>query len=300
MYTREVFILKLHCWSDLKLHQKLCNWEKNHHHRHHQTKLIHCPLFEGDDQQLPPMVRCELAKGDNLLSTPLFSRLRQVGLPVRMLDIQYRMHPSIGLFPSTQFYDGRLRSGLSEEERKAPSGFNWPNKNMPIAFLSTPNSAEEMSKASSKQNDFEARQVCEVVRDLLKAGDVTSEGIGVITPYRAQLKLISDKIKTLENVSVRTVDGFQGQERDVIVFSAVRCNEHGFVGFLDDGKRMNVLLTRARSGMIVIGNKQTLEKCDLWRKWIEWVEKNKLTRVCTPDEIGGTYAVECRRFGPVI
>ena len=234
------------------------------------------------------MVLCELAKGPNLLSTSMFSRLRQVGVPVRMLDIQYRMHPSIALFPSRQFYDGRLKSGVSEEQRKAPAGFNWPNSNIPVVFLTTPNSAEEMCKASSKQNDFEARQVCEVVGDLLKAGNVTSEEIGVITPYRAQLKLISEKAKQFENVSIRTVDGFQGQERDIIVFSAVRCNEHGFVGFLDDEKRMNVLLTRARRGMIVIGNKRTLEKSDLWKKWIQWVEENKLSRDCTPDDARGT------------
>lgn len=233
------------------------------------------------------MVLCELAKAPNLLTVSMFSRLRTVGLPVRMLNVQYRMHPSIAFFPSSQFYDGRLNNGVSDEERRAPKGFNWPNKTKPVAFLKTPDFAQENSKASSKLNDFEARQVYEVVRDLLKAGDVTNEGIGVITPYRAQLKLIADKIKEFENVSVRTVDGFQGQERDVIVFSAVRCNEHGFVGFLDDEKRMNVLLTRARRGMIVIGNKKTLGKCDLWNKWIEWVEENELARDCTPDEVTG-------------
>lgn len=245
-------------------------------------------VLVGDDQQLPPMVLCELVKGPDLLSVPMFSRLRQVGLPVRMLDIQYRMHPFIASFPSNQFYDGRLQSGVSEEERSAPAGFLWPNKHIPVAFLTTPNMALESSKVSSKSNDFEARQVCEVVRDLLKAEDVTNKTIGVITPYKAQLKLITDKIKGFENVSVRTVDGFQGQERDVIVFSAVRCNEHGYVGFLDDSKRMNVLLTRARRGMIVIGNKQTLQACDLWRKWIEWVEENKLTRDCAPDVVSET------------
>lgn len=247
----------------------------------HRISLI------GDDQQLPPMVLCDLAKGPNLLSTSLFSRLRQAGFSVRMLDIQYRMHPSIAWFPSRQFYDGRLNSGVTGEERKAPTGFNWPNKNIPVAFLTTPNSAEETCKASSKQNVFEAKQVCEVVLQLLNAKDVSEESIGIITPYRAQLKLISEK-KQLQNVSVRTVDGFQGQERDVIVFSAVRCNEHGFVGFLDDEKRMNVLLTRARRGMIVIGNRQTLGKCDLWKKWIDWVDDNKLSRGCTPDDVIGT------------
>lgn len=233
------------------------------------------------------MVLCELAKGPDLLTLSMFSRLRKVGLPVRMLNVQYRMHPSIASFPSGQFYDGKLNNGVSDDERTAPRGFNWPNRNKPVAFLKMPDFAQENSKASSKLNDFEARQVCEVVRDLLKAGDVSNEGLGVITPYKAQLKLIADKIKEFENVSVRTVDGFQGQERDVIVFSAVRCNEHGFVGFLDDEKRMNVLLTRARRGMIVIGNKTTLQKCDLWKKWIEWVEENKLARDCTLDDVTG-------------
>lgn len=246
-----------------------------------------CIFVQGDDQQLPPMVLCELAKGPNLLSTSMFSRLRQVGFPVRMLDVQYRMHPSIASFPSRQFYEGKLQSGVSGDDRKAPDGFNWPNKGVPVAFLTTPNSAEEMTKASSKQNAFEAKQVSEIVLDLLKAKDVTEDQIGIITPYRAQLKLISET-KQLQNISIRTVDGFQGQERDVIVFSAVRCNEHGNVGFLDDEKRMNVLLTRARRGLIVIGNKQTLGKCDLWQKWIDWVEENKLSRDITPEDTTGT------------
>lgn len=246
-----------------------------------------CIFVQGDDQQLPPMVLCELAKGPNLLSTSMFSRLRQVGFPVRMLDIQYRMHPSIASFPSRQFYEGKLQSGVSGDDRKAPDGFNWPNKSVPVVFLTTPNSAEEMTKASSKQNAFEAKQVSEIVLDLLKAKDVTEDQIGIITPYRAQLKLISET-KQLQNISIRTVDGFQGQERDVIVFSAVRCNEHGNVGFLDDEKRMNVLLTRARRGLIVIGNKQTLGKCDLWQKWIDWVEENKLSRDITPEDTTGT------------
>ena len=135
--------------------------------------------------------------------------------------------------------------------------------------------------------------MCGVVSDLLGAGDVTSDGIGVITPYQAQLKLILDKMKqkNLGNVSVRTVDGFQGQERDVIVFSAVRCNEHGFIGFLNDDKRMNVLLTRARRGMIVIGNKKTLEHCELWKAWINWVDENKLARDCPQENVTGEFSV---------
>lgn len=233
------------------------------------------------------MVLSEIAKGPDLLTCSMFSRLRKEGVPVRMLNVQYRMHPFIALFPSRQFYDGKLINGVAESERKAPTGFVWPNEKKPVALLNTPQCAMENSRGSSKSNDFEAELVCGVVSDLLKAQDVTSDGIGVVTPYQAQLKLISDKMKQkhLENLSIRTVDGFQGQERDVIVFSAVRCNEHGFIGFLDDDKRMNVLLTRARRGMIVIGNKRTLEKCELWKKWIEWIDENKLTRDCPQENV---------------
>jgi len=81
-------------------------------------------------------------------------------------------------------------------------------------------------------------------------------------------------------VGIRTVDGFQGQERELIVFSAVRANDdgHGWkqIGFLDDPHRMNVLLTRARRGLVVVGNRQTLESDELWKRWIEYASQHKL------------------------
>ena len=78
-------------------------------------------------------------------------------------------------------------------------------------------------------------------------------------------------------VDVRTVDGFQGQEREVILFSTVRSNKHCQIGFLDDCKRMNVALTRARRGLIVLGNSTTLEGNPLWKKWLSWVVEEGLT-----------------------
>ncbi|PFX23271.1 uncharacterized protein LOC111333194 [Stylophora pistillata] len=85
-------------------------------------------VLVGDDKQLPPMVLSEIAKGPDLLTCSMFSRLRKEGVPVRMLNVQYRMHPSIALFPSRQFYDGKLINGVAESERKAPTGFVWPNE----------------------------------------------------------------------------------------------------------------------------------------------------------------------------
>lgn len=223
------------------------------------------------------MVQCELAKGPTGLSMPLFTRLRSVGVHVRMLDIQYRMHPAIALFPSTEFYDGKLRNGVSAQDREAPKGFDWPCNQKPVAFLEMQDSCLEKSRRSSKLNDFEAQEVSRLIRELSNAGDVSCSQIGVVTPYRAQLERISELISEYgSDIAVRTVDGFQGQERDVIVFSAVRCNEHGNVGFLDDAKRMNVLLTRARRGLIVIGNRRTLSHCEMWKKWIQWADRERL------------------------
>ncbi len=93
-----------------------------------------------------------------------------------------------------------------------------------------------------------------------------------------QVKLLMDEIqKNHPSVSIRSVDGFQGQERELIIFSAVRSNDLGQLGFLDDDKRMNVLLTRARKGLIVIGNGDTLGQNDsTWKKWIDWMKKELL------------------------
>ena len=229
-------------------------------------------FLSGDDQQLPPMVQCELA---SQLSTTLFTRMRSASVKVRMLDIQYRMHPAISLFPSTTFYGSKLRNGVSSADRKSPAGFDWPNREKPVAFISMPDSCIEEGR-SSKFNSHEAQKVGQLIRDFSRAGDVSCSQIGVVTPYRAQVERISSLIS--DAVSVRTVDGFQGQERDVIVFSAVRCNQDGAVGFLNDDKRLNVLLTRARRGLVVIGNRRTLANCGTWGDWIGWVDREGLVR----------------------
>ena len=93
-----------------------------------------------------------------------------------------------------------------------------------------------------------------------------------------QVRLLTDEIqKHHPGISIRSVDGFQGQERELIIFSAVRSNDVGQLGFLEDDKRMNVLLTRARRGLIVIGNSTTLaQKDSTWKKWVEWMGKEKL------------------------
>lgn len=96
--------------------------------------------------------------------------------------------------------------------------------------------------------------------------------IGVITPYTKQVKEISEKLsnnKIPKGVEVRTVDGFQGREKEIILISLVRSNNDNEIGFLINEQRMNVLLTRAKCAMIVFGNKKTLNSHSLWKQWIE-------------------------------
>lgn len=233
-------------------------------------------VLVGDDKQLPPLVKSERASE---LRTSLFERLARSGVPVYLLDTQYRMHPAIAEYPSFAFYSGRLKNGVSERDRPIPRGFSWPRPGSPLAFVDV--EGEERTSRSSKENETEAETVCEIVQSLLSAGDVTPEQIGIITPYRAQEARIKDGLSRIDGCSavfVKTVDGFQGQEREVIVFSAVRSNDHGNVGFLEDKSRFNVALTRSRCGLIVVGNSKTLSGQDpddegrVWNRWITWMK----------------------------
>ncbi|CEM34455.1 unnamed protein product [Vitrella brassicaformis CCMP3155] len=141
--------------------------------------------------------------------------------------------------------------------------------------------ASEGLEGCSFWNDREAKVVAAIVGRLLKGQHVTPAQIGVITPYRAQRQLLSREIGSVlggletaasGGLAIDTVDGFQGNERDLILVSLVRCNSDGRVGFLADPRRMNVAITRARRGIIVVGHRDTLSKRDtMWRRWVEWV-----------------------------
>lgn len=110
-----------------------------------------------------------------------------------------------------------------------------------------------------------------VLRRLLDAG-LAAEDVAVITPYSAQVKLLQQQLRqgALAELEVRSVDGFQGREKEVVIFSAVRANARGGVGFLADARRLNVALTRAKRGLVVVGNSNTLRRDRLWRAWLDW------------------------------
>ncbi|KAF8335696.1 P-loop containing nucleoside triphosphate hydrolase protein [Cantharellus anzutake] len=241
----------------------------------------------GDHKQLPPIIRSEDAKAGGL-AISLFERLMTEGnVPTVMLDRQYRMHPSISKFPSKEFYGTRLLDGTVDSKGQVSAKLNPPKSSHLVLNPSTGNSPSavfldhggpEARKDRSLVNHNEAAIVCSVVVDLLLNNpSIRGLDIGVIAPYAAQIKFIERMLTNDDSyqghfvkilgrhralecslIEVKTVDGFEGREKDIIIFSTVRNNQSGHIGFLADRRRLNVGLTRARRGLFVIGNMRTL------------------------------------------
>jgi len=234
-------------------------------------------VLVGDHCQLPPTVLSTrgLEEGQGV---PLFSRMVACGVPPFMLDTQYRMHPCIAMFPSDLFYGGKLLNGVSSPERRPLAGFPWPREEFPVAYI--PVKGVEMDDGVSKYNELEAEAACRAVQALLEGGQCTVSNLAVVTPYAAEARLIRRMTKRLVGVSgppyieVSSVDGFQGREKEAVVFSAVRCNDYGAIGFTSDWRRVNVSFTRARRALIVIGDDVTLRRGDpdTWGPWLAWAD----------------------------
>ncbi len=233
-------------------------------------------VLVGDHRQLSPTVISRRAS-EGGLSRSLFERIMDMGVTPHLLTKQYRMHPAISEFPNQQFYSGRLEDGVCESERRAPAGILWPDWERPVAFLPVEGGEATGPDGASKENRVEASWVAKIAGDLIDAGEVEGDGIGIITPYAAQVRAIRDILpETLLNIEVKTVDGYQGREKEVIIFSCVRSNSEGRIGFLSDPRRLNVALTRAKRGLIVIGDPSTLREDENWSAWLEHARKHNL------------------------
>jgi regulator of nonsense transcripts 1 len=370
-------------------------------------------ILIGDQNQLPPVITSPRAL-DAGLGVSLFARLCVGGIRPRLLNQQYRMHPEIAMFSSKQFYGGEVTSEVKPEDRPTPQGFDWPNREVPIAFLNVcpacadavildaleiPSellgaddlensesfaSAESFYMNRARDQGFEMRSksvnasfinqaeaavAVSIIEELLRHGDVPGSEIGVISPYNGQVRLLIDVFRTRgwvevllddrpsdvintghghnqmrnmtedltekeaaaqnqganrlgmvstelseltaeevsvsqdsdtlvygpgndeteetnqpvvndrsEDVEVRSVDGFQGREKDVILISAVRSNNNSAIGFLKDWRRLNVAVTRARRGLIVVGDATTLSTDNHWRAFIQYCKQRRAFR----------------------
>ena len=232
-------------------------------------------VLAGDHRQLPPTILSrEAEKGG--LGVSLFERM--IGLHPEasvLLDTQYRMHPGIMGFPARAFYGGELRAAKGLEKMKLSGLLAFPAENpvlddRPVVFLDTGGRFREKRRrgSPSRENPGEAEMVRGLVKELLGLGLDTSQ-VGVIAPYDDQVKLLRGILP--EGVEARTVDGFQGREKEVIILSLVRSNPTGRIGFLNDRRRLNVAITRARRKLIVIGDAGTLSRDRVYEDFVKWV-----------------------------
>eukprot|EP00755_Sulcionema_specki_P014143 Sspe_Gene.55897::Locus_30747_Transcript_1_1_Confidence_1.000_Length_3351::g.55897::m.55897/K14326/UPF1, RENT1; regulator of nonsense transcripts 1 len=222
----------------------------------------------GDQAQLPPTVTCYEAARKGL-DVSLFDRMISSGVDVHMLNIQYRMHPSISRFSSVFFYNSRLNDGVTELDRTLPPGI-LPN-NQPVSCIHV--AGEERARGTSRYNQSEVVVLSQLLRTF-RAANINWDAMGVITPYSAQVSEIRTMLtsnfgsEAREQLEVKSVDGFQGREKDIIVLSLVRANTVGNLGFVSEWRRINVSITRAKYGLVVIGCIPTLLNSPLWFDWI--------------------------------
>ena len=235
-------------------------------------------MIVGDEHQLGPTVRDRRAEWDGL-SCPLLARLyrEHKGLDHDiMLAIQYRMHPDIQIFPNTQYYDRALLRGLTKTP-EAVASIPWPPMTRKVVrpgpehtgglvleqdplhrVLYVHCRGEETNTGVSPSNMMHVRAV-EHLMDKVHHAYRTTPTVLVLTPYRGQHTLLTERLSRFGNSrpEVSTIDAAQGQEADLVIISLVRANATGSVGFTDDAKRLNVAITRAKAGVIIVGHLAT-------------------------------------------
>ena len=266
-------------------------------------------ILAGDHCQLPPTVKSIAALRAGLGKTLMERIAENKPEVVTLLKIQYRMNDEIMRFSSDWFYGGKVESAPQIKYRSVldyDHPITWidtsnEENQITIEGEDAPEDPASASSAANQNSDLNFKEqfvgesfgrinkaeaeltLLTLAEDFTKIGKrrVLEERIdvGIISPYRAQVQYLKKLIKKYEFfkpyrrlISVNTVDGFQGQERDVILISLVRSNDEGQIGFLKDLRRMNVAMTRARMKLIILGNKDTMTKHPFYKKLWEYVE----------------------------
>ena len=223
------------------------------------------------------------AERDGLDRTLMNKIARRKPDTVSLLTMQYRMNEAIMTFPSRYFYHNRLKAAPEVRYRGI---LEWDT---PIVWTDTAGcdfeenqQVESLSRINRREAEVLVLQLQVYIENIGKER-VLEERIdfGVISPYKAQVHYLRSLIKRnaffkplRSLITVHTVDGFQGQERDVILISLVRANEAGQIGFLNDLRRMNVAITRARMKLILLGDASTLTQHPFYRKLYKYIEEN--------------------------
>lgn len=247
-------------------------------------------IFAGDHLQLPPTVKSPVAFRGGLAKSLMEVAVEAQPVAVSLLTMQYRMNDAIMRFSSDWFYGGKLTSAPDVMQREGVLGFEEPVEWLDTSDVdSGEDYAEEfIGESFGRVNKAEAKLLISRMKSFILGIGLQRFideriDVGIISPYRMQVRLLRSMVagdaffRPFRGlVSINTVDGFQGQERDVIVLSMVRSNQEGEIGFLNDLRRMNVAITRARHKLIIVGDTKTLGRCAFYRKLVEYVNSLNL------------------------
>lgn len=231
-------------------------------------------IFAGDPFQLPPTIKSEEAKKQGLEVTLIEKVIqRHQKDAITLLDTQYRMNDTIMSFSNQQFYAGQLKAF------EANSSISLPEDSEPVEFIDSAGcgfdektNPETFSLYNSGEYDVLRKHF-----DQLRIHCEKGFSVGIISPYKEQVNYIKDHFAEEDllslDLTINTIDSFQGQERDIIYISLVRSNENGEIGFLKDFRRMNVALTRAKRKLVVIGDSATLGSEQFYQDFLAYAEK---------------------------
>lgn len=240
-------------------------------------RKAHRVVFAGDHRQLPPTIKSPEAMHGGLDKTLMQYIVEQKPQAVSLLRVQYRMCDTIMQFPNREFYHGLLESA---PEVKYRGILDWDTA---IEWIDS--SGGESSSGLSRVNVAEAQLTLNTLqRYFEKIGKerLLEErvDVGIISPYKSQVQLLRRMLRQDRYwkpfrplITINTVDGFQGQERDVIVISLVRSNDQGDIGFLRDLRRMNVAITRARMKLIILGDKSTICRMPFYKRLADYIDE---------------------------
>lgn len=242
-------------------------------------------IFAGDHCQLPPTVKSIMALKGGLGKTLMERIVENKPETVTLLKMQYRMNEQIMKFSSEWFYHGMVESAPTVSHRGI---LDYDTPMMWIDTAECDGKEEFVGENFGRINRAEAELTLQTLQQYLeKIGKqrILEESIdvGIISPYRAQVQLLRKELRKREFfrpyrhlLTVNTVDGFQGQERDIILISLVRSNDGGDIGFLRDLRRMNVAITRARMKLIILGSSETMTSHPFYKKLYEYVGQLKV------------------------
>ncbi|XBI58787.1 hypothetical protein VPH35_039966 [Triticum aestivum] len=256
--------------------------------RLHWLKYV---VLVRDDCQLSAMVKSKVCKEAGL-GTSLFKRLVKLKFEKHLLNMQYRMNPCISLFPNAQFYERKMLDGSNV----LSSSYNKDFTCLPFGSYTLINVADgredKEGTGNSRRNMVEVAIVFHLIHTIFKSWKKTGQcfSIGVVSPYNAQVDAIKTRLgKKYDkcdgfHVRLKSIEGFQGEEDDIIILSTVRSNGRGVLGFLADNQRTNVALTRARHCLWIVGNARTLYKSGTeWTDLVADAERRKCVFSATND-----------------